>query len=281
MRLDRRGALLVLLALAAVGAVALAARGDQAGGRDPAFTLSPGTTRAAQWLAVSLLAVFVLAVLGLFVWSLLGDGPVRKPERRRRSLVGTIVALAVALLVATQLEELRRGLEIDSDAQSTWEEESPDEGAGAADDGGRPSPAGSLALAGLGVLVLAGVVTLMVRSRLREEGVLVLPPVDDERVLVPAGAPTDLTAAAATEPDPRQAVLLAFAAAEATLAGTPLARRPATSPREWLATVRADRRDVAVPLAELVARYEIARFSHHAVTSADRDAALDALRRLP
>jgi hypothetical protein len=86
----------------------------------------------------------------------------------------------------------------------------------------------------------------------------------------------DAVAVALACTDPRQAVLLAFAAAEAVLSRDPSTRRPpATSAREWASAIQSP------PLTLIVGRYEIARFSQHAVTEDDRRIALDALRSLP
>ena len=90
---------------------------------------------------------------------------------------------------------------------------------------------------------------------------------EDERV--------DAVRAAESCADPRQAVLLAFAAAEALLSADPVTRRPpATSGREWATALG------LAPLTTIVGRYEVARFSHHDVADADRKLAIDALREL-
>lgn len=267
MRVDRRGVLLVLATVVAVALVGLAARGDQGDTGDPALTLAPGTGDAASRIVMWLVVLYVVGSLLLVPLALAGGGPRR--ARKKRSLLGQLLALFLLVAALWFARDLRQPTTGAPDEVTQSDDGVRPDDEVAEDD--PPSPFGTLLLAGLGALVVAGAAALLGRSRLRRDGALVAPDVDDERVLVAAGAPgASLAERAAAEPDPRQAVLLAFAAAEERLG-----RPPATSPREWLASVRSE------PLAVLVGRYEVARFSHHEVTEADRRAALDALAALP
>jgi hypothetical protein len=130
------------------------------------------------------------------------------------------------------------------------------------------SPAWPLGLAAVAVLAAGGVLFAL-RSR-RAAG-----DVGPDVTGPDAPAPDVAVDLAVTCADPRQAVLLAFEAAEALLAADSTTRRPLTaSAREWSASVHLP------ALTRLVERYEIARFSRHAVTAEDRAVALDALRSL-
>ena len=258
----------MLATVVAVALVGLAARGDQGDTGEPALTLAPGTGQTASTIVLWLVALVGAGLLLLAPFAFGGGGGPRR-ERKKKSLLGQILALLLLVAVLWIAGDLPRLTTPPPDDVTTVdEEERPGDEAQEADD--PPSPVGTLVLAGLGALAVAGAVALVVRSRLRRDGALVAPEVVDERVLVPVGSGPGLSERAAAEPDPRQAVLLAFAAAEERLG-----RPPATSPREWLAAMPSE------PLAVLVGRYEVARFSHHDVTEADRLAALDALAALP
>jgi hypothetical protein len=157
-------------------------------------------------------------------------------------------------------------------------DEQPDRRPGSGLQGGSPGSASSegstpeWGLGLLGAVVLVGTAAVVAYRRGRAA------PLDlrgDPPIIATEEERADAVAVAHACTDPRQSVLLAFAAAEAVLSTDPATRRPpSTSAREWAAALRLP------PLSDVVARYEIARFSHHAVTDDDRRAALDALERL-
>lgn len=263
MRIERRGVGIVLAVVAAVAVVAIAARGDHVadGG---AWSISATVSGTAQAMVLILLGVLALAVLALTVWAIFPDGRRKlEPRRRTSSIVSSIIFM---LLIATAFSQVGRG----DDGDKTPASRPSDLGAvpPVGDDGDpRPSPQWGLGLGGVVLLLaVAGVVAL---GRRGDE--LDLP--DDPRpAVVSEEERVDAIAEAQRCTDPRQSVLLAFAAAEALLSADAATRRPpATSAREWAAALRLS------PLTELVGRYEIARFSTHPVSSADRTAALDAL----
>jgi len=79
------------------------------------------------------------------------------------------------------------------------------------------------------------------------------------------------------EPDPRRAVIAAYARLERVLAGYRLPRRPAEAPLEYLARMLDDlsvRPEAARRLTNL---FERAKFSQHAVGPEMKDEAIDAL----
>jgi Domain of unknown function (DUF4129) len=94
------------------------------------------------------------------------------------------------------------------------------------------------------------------------------------------------------EPDPRRAVIAAWARMERGLAAAGLPRRPAEAPFEYAARVLEQalaRTDRGTPsgfpgplrpgsVHRLTGLFERAKFSHHAIGQADRDEAIAALR---
>jgi hypothetical protein len=77
--------------------------------------------------------------------------------------------------------------------------------------------------------------------------------------------------------DPREAVIATYAEMERTLAGRRMARDPSEAPREYLGRIVHGLRRSAAAAGRLTWLYERARFSHHAVDSAMRGAAIESL----
>ncbi len=79
------------------------------------------------------------------------------------------------------------------------------------------------------------------------------------------------------EPDPRRAVIAAWARLEQALGSSGLPRRPAETPEEYVARIL-DRLDVAPTLVRtMTGLYETAKFSQHEVDEAMKESAISAL----
>lgn len=91
-----------------------------------------------------------------------------------------------------------------------------------------------------------------------------------------AAAPTDYEALRA-DPDPRRAVIAAYAGMERTLAGRDLPRVPAEGPREYLGRIVDTLRRSRPAAGRLTGLYERARFSQRPVDPRMQQAAVDAL----
>lgn len=264
MRVDRRGAGLVLGVVAAVTLVALASRGDHGGDRS-ILSVSSAATSAWQTTLLVVLALLVVGVIVLMVASL----TVRKPDLDDpppRSWVRVVATLVIVLCFAVAMSRARphRTTEVVDSGAGT----SVSDGTRApAPESPGGSPAWGIGAAGA-LLVVGAAAGVAYATRARRDGTA------PSRV-TPVATPEerdDAVARARACADPRQAVLLAFAAAEAVLSGDAATRRPSsTSAREWSSRVR------IAPLSTIVGRYEIARFSDHPVTDDDRATALDAL----
>lgn len=80
------------------------------------------------------------------------------------------------------------------------------------------------------------------------------------------------------EPDPRRAVIGAWARMEAGLAAAGLPRHPSEAPFEYAARVLETALARPASVHRLTGLFERAKFSHHAIGQADRDQAIAALR---
>lgn len=278
---ERRRIALVAVVVSACGFVAAAARSDLADGTAAAFALD---RRANSVAGVAIGAITLLAVV-LVVWASWGRGRTRPPVRRRswRDTLAFVIAVAlIGLLLSTMDPPVRgsRGRAVDD----TVEPGSPNSPAEAeAAPAPRASATASMLIAA-GALVVLSLAVAATRSR-RQLGT------DDETASDPdrfadASVPADGDAIAAAvagaraETDPRTSIVLAYRAAEVALRGGSFRRPQAVAPREWLAAIRGRAgatSDVHVAMRTLTERYEIARFSTHAPTALDRDAALEAL----
>ena len=82
------------------------------------------------------------------------------------------------------------------------------------------------------------------------------------------------------EPDPRIAVIAAYAQMEHALADVELERRPDEAPREYLGRVLPDVGAQTSSVERLTRLFERAKFSPHAIDAAMKDEAIDALEAL-
>ncbi|MGE5273079.1 MAG: DUF4129 domain-containing protein [Verrucomicrobiota bacterium] len=82
------------------------------------------------------------------------------------------------------------------------------------------------------------------------------------------------------EPDPRRAVIAAYAQMERSLADVGLQRSPDEAPREYLGRVLPDVGAQTASVERLTGLFERAKFSPHAIDGAMKDEAIDALESL-
>lgn len=82
------------------------------------------------------------------------------------------------------------------------------------------------------------------------------------------------------EPDPRRAVIAAYATMEAGLAGAGLPRRPSEAPRQFVARALLGLEIPGADVHRLTGLFEVARYSSHPVDEDMRRAAVGALRAI-
>jgi hypothetical protein len=100
--------------------------------------------------------------------------------------------------------------------------------------------------------------------------------VAEELVLALGRTIADLRA----EPDPRTAVIAAYAQMERALADVGLQRRPEEAPREYLGRVLPDVGAQTASVERLTELFERAKFSPHTIDAGMKDEAIDALEAL-
>jgi hypothetical protein len=137
------------------------------------------------------------------------------------------------------------------------------------------------AVTALAALVVAALVVASRLGRARGDGDGPLGD-DGASAAPPVAAMADAFAASLddllAEPDPRRAVIAAYARLLAALDRCGLGRRPSEAPEEHLRRALAVVAVPAAPLERLVALFTEARFSDHALGQEQRDAAIDAFR---
>jgi hypothetical protein len=82
------------------------------------------------------------------------------------------------------------------------------------------------------------------------------------------------------EPDPRRAVIVAYAAMERSLSGAGFGRRRSEAPLEYLRRVLAAPTRTAEEVRTITLLFQHAKFSQHAVDEAMRNGAINALERI-
>jgi hypothetical protein len=105
-------------------------------------------------------------------------------------------------------------------------------------------------------------------------------PEPEEQASVLAMAITAGLRDARLEPDPRRAVIAAYATMERILAAHGLPRRAVEAPLEYMTRLFAERTVSDEALATLTDLFALARFSHHPIGAASKERALAALTRI-
>jgi uncharacterized protein DUF4129 len=269
-------ALSLALLLGLLAAVAIASTGDTPLGGG---SVRPPSDRLTDVL-VSLLLVLIVAGIPVFVVLLffrrhaVGELE-RLGVRRKRGALGTVAVLvAVGLLIAISLKIAadrsgEQSLRIPT--VSTTPADGGSDGQ-AADEPYRPQFATAAVVVVLGVAAAAAAAALLSsRARRRRLGdtqelALVLADVLEETL-------DDLRA----EPDPRRAVIAAYARLERALAAYGLPRRPSEAPREYLERIFADLEVGRRSVERLTALFTQAKFSQHEIGAATKEEAIDAL----
>ncbi len=124
---------------------------------------------------------------------------------------------------------------------------------------------------GLTAVVLAGAGTLLLRGRV-SKGQLPLPVAE-----AVAAALDESLDDLLTEPDPRRAVIAAYARMEAVLARSGLSRKPSEAPREYLGRALRGLGAGGDSVARMTALFERAKFSPSEVDSGMKETAISTL----
>jgi hypothetical protein len=274
-----RNALLIAAGvLASLVLVAIAARGSTPAGDDR--TRSPGDTLLDVFFTLYLLAMAAGAVLFVYILALQRRLRIETGQVRKRGIVellGTLAfLLALGFLLGRRMLEYERRPPIEPEITDVVA------GAGTATGPATTSPDAGAYEAGfawLPALVTVGLIVLALagwwyagRARKRSRGELrsglaravehaVDVSLDDLRL----------------EPDPRRAVIAAYARLEQVLAAHGLPRLPAEAPLEYLARMLAELEVGEGSARRLTELFERAKFSQHAVGPEMKEHAIAAL----
>jgi len=273
-----RAVLPVLGVLVLVGVVAVASTGSTPSGTTD--SRPPADTLLDTFFSLALLALIPAAAL--LVYGLMQRKAIAQEiatGKYRRTGVWTYLAFmgVFAAAVYFRLTDFRLGFRGGAneivDLGSTTE-------------GGAPEgdPTGSVyqpEFAWIPVLVVvalaaAGVAAYLVASRRRERAGT-RERVAAEHVAEILGDDFDDLRA---EPDPRRAVIAAYARLEDALASSGLPRRPAETPEEYVVRILDALEVRRGPVRELTGLYERAKFSHHRVDEPMRERAIAGLARI-
>jgi hypothetical protein len=239
---------------------------------------------------LALLLVGGLAAGVLAVVALLPDQRLRTPRARRGGLVTVLLPLALVLAVWLFREPL--GLLGDLAAGPPPTSIPADPAATAAPEPPRADPGVvPVLVAGVAVLAMAGIVIAQLLAERRRRG----PPRTPAELLVELL--DDTLDDVEREPDPRRAVIAAWARMERGLAAAGLPRRASEAPLEYAGRVLATAAWTPPPgpagqlptapptpplrpasVRRLTDLFERAKFSHHTIDRAMRDEAVAALR---
>jgi Domain of unknown function (DUF4129) len=274
MRGNGRALVPALVVLGLVGIVAVAATGRTSTGADD-------SRPPAAWVLDSILSLAIVLVIPAF--ALLAYGLMQRKDIRRqaatmspnrRGLISYVVLMALfAGVTYYRLRNWERTPFEDgvSDAFSNGETTVTDPTAG--DAGSRYEPEFTwIPLLVIGALVVIGVATAMIVSRRRR------PLSQDEIIAMElAGALDDSLDALRAEPDPRKAVIAAYARLERVLAAHRLERLKSETPNEYLTRILEDLEVERGSVRRLTDLFTEAKFSHHTVDAEMKEEAIEAL----
>ena len=267
----------VLGVLVLVGVVAVASTGSTPSGTTD--SRPPADTLLDTFFSLALLALIPGAAL--LVYGLMQRRAIAREiatGKYRRTSVWTVLMAAFAVAVYFQLTDFRLGfrgganeiVDLGSETERPGPEGDPGNGSVY-----EPEFAWIPVLLVV-VLAAAGIAAYLLARRRRERAGL------PERVAAEHVAESlgddfdDLRA----EPDPRRAVIAAYARLESALASSGLPRRPAETPEEYVVRILDALEVRRGPVRELTDLYERAKFSQHTVDERMRERAIAALVRI-
>jgi hypothetical protein len=260
----RWGAAAVLACLGLTAVVAIAADG-----RPLDAPLAGDRIDVSGWVMVLLGALLLLgvAIAVLAVWAIVTAPRMRAQTRGRRSHLRSALLLGAAAIVLLLVGPQARGGKHDPAPTPA-----PPVQASTADvPEPRHMPLWPLVLLGaLSTVAIVGALTAGRRPARQ-------PP--ESTAVAPANAAAAFDAsftALVDDPDPRTAVIAAYQVLLAWFDAGGLGRRPAEAPHEHLDRALAGLGLRAGPHAELLEVYDLARYSDHTLTTADRERALAA-----
>lgn len=263
---------LAALVVPALALVAIAARSYQPFGDEPGAERAPSSMFLDG--AFTVLAVYAVVSLLIFAWVWLRVRPTRGRGRSSSGMSGLVMFLLVivALVGVRQLLEYERKPADSQGADAGFPQQlPPGEPALEPEEVRRPRFVWPLA-AGIGGVIAAGIALAIILERRRGRSDELTPEQLRELRAALDEAIEDLR----RDPDPRRAVVAAYARMEQALTVYGLPRKPSEAPYEYLRRVGREL-EAEEPVAELTELFEVAKFSQHSVDEGMRGRAIDAL----
>jgi uncharacterized protein DUF4129 len=234
---------------------------------------------ASQFLAnlaftVLVLAMAAAAVFAVYVWHLKERHRVEDRFGMTNMLISVLIFSAIVIGIVVTFAQLEGRDELGREARETRTERL--EGARRpAGERRRPEPPSFNWPVAIGIvaLICAAYLTATVRRRRRRPGRSDAVSVEDELALLVDETLDDLR----SEPDPRKAVIAAYARMERILAAHGLARRRSEAPFEYLARVLLQLRVTRPSVERLTQLFALAKFSRHEIPPGLKDQAIEAL----
>jgi hypothetical protein len=268
----RRVAIAALVVPALV-LVAVAARSYQPFGSDPGGERAASTTFLDSMFTIVLVLAVLLALIVVYV-------RIRVVGPSKRGESSTYSGLLAFLLIFGFVMVGGRAL-LQYDRQPAGEQGSDGAFPPQQVQPGQPVPEEELerglhvvwplAIA-IGVLIAAAIVIVVILERRRDRSEALTPEQLQELRAALDEAIEDLR----RDPDPRRAVVAAYARMEQALSVYGLPRKPAEAPYEYLRRVGREL-EAEEPVAALTELFEVAKFSEHSVDEGMRGRAIDAL----
>ena len=260
------------LVLPALVLVAFAARSYQPFGGDAGGERAASTTFVDSLYTVVVVLGVVLTVV--LVWVRLSAAG-RHANRDQNSLMGLVVYLLVVVIaVAAGRALMHHKLQSDGGGGgelAVSQKPGPEQLTPAAKHVRSPRVMWPL-VGGIGALIAAAAITALVVARRRRTAARASVTALEELARALDEAIEDLR----RDPDPRRAVIAAYARMEQALSVYGLSRRPAETPYEYLGRV-AQELEAEDSVAALTELFEVAKFSEHSVDETMRGHAIDAL----
>jgi ribosomal protein S13 len=258
------------LVVPALVVVAIAARSYQPFGGDPGGERAASTTFLDSAFTVVLMlgAAMLLVVLWLRVSMLRKPGS--RSNTRLSSLVMFLIVIVALVGVRQILEYERRPPNAEGADVAVPQQLPPGKPVPEPELGRSPRVVWPLAI-GIGGLIAAAIVIAVILERRRRADALTSEQLQELRAALDE-AIEDLR----RDPDPRRAVVAAYARMEQALSVYGLPRKPAEAPYEYLRRVGREL-EAEEPVAALTELFEVAKFSEHSVDETMRGRAIDAL----
>ncbi len=273
-------------AVVLIAVVALASRSTSAPSLELTFDGSPliVALRAAGYVAEFLGVAGLLAAAILYRGRLMRGQAAAKAGRRLAAMPwwAQVLALAAvvplfigqAAIVLSYILEILRNLGSRSSSGAAGNPNFQDLAPGLAARDTTSLLIAFLVVAGLFLLMVAVVIRWRIQDRrFAADGF------NDQRTATEAAVDVSLDALR-SEPDPRRAVIAAYAAMERALSGAGLGRRRSEAPMEYVRRVLTEQTRAPEEVRTVTDLFQVAKFSHHTVDEGMRSDAIDALERV-